>query len=108
MEAGTGQCVRITFTQPVNPPYVPPTPPSGNCGENEVFVFNQCVCSQGYTRNPEGRCILNIVCPDNSFLQNGVCTCNTGYVKPVSYTHLDVYKRQLHFQLALALVLVSI
>lgn len=82
VDPSNGQCVRISFLQPVTPPYVPPIqPPYNDCRENEVLVYNQCVCATGYTKDPAGRCILNIVCPENSFLQAGICVCTSGYIK---------------------------
>lgn len=76
MDLTTGLCVRISFVPPTTP-----TNPSTNCRDFENYVYGQCVCIDGYTRNADNRCVANVVCNPNSYFQNGICVCNSGFSK---------------------------
>lgn len=50
---------------------------------NEVYNGESCVCSPGYTKNPQGVCqpiAPPTNCSANSQLIGGQCVCNPGYV----------------------------
>lgn len=84
LEQTSGACLKIglstNITIPPYNPYYPPVDPNyGQCKPNEVFTYGQCVCASGYTRDNRNDCVLNVVCPENGYMENGVCVCRNGY-----------------------------